>query len=180
MLLVLVVANNQSLRTAFDEVFSALGRQVLMNVLDSWTLLSTTTSCRFQTTFVYYIYIRQSLHRSSFHSAIYIASVTSLRKLSVQAIATAFGKKGSQQLGESKERGRIVWSQVCMTWSIVLNQKPDKCWSYGFSGSFCSSKPETHTQEMKSSRRYAKHSKLAREYQCRQRMSNSIRCAEAT
>ena len=35
MLLVLVVANNQSLRTAFDEVFSALGRQVLMNVLDS-------------------------------------------------------------------------------------------------------------------------------------------------
>ena len=49
-----------------------------MNLPESWTL--SFTSCWIQTTFVYYMYVGQSLHRSSFHSAIHIASVTSLKK----------------------------------------------------------------------------------------------------
>ena len=60
-------------------LFFALNRQILMNLLESWTLLF--TSCWIQTTFVYYIYVGQSLHRSPFHSWIDIASVASLKKI---------------------------------------------------------------------------------------------------
>ena len=59
-------------------MFFALNRHILMNLPESWTL--SFTSCWIQTTFVYYMYVGQSLHRSSFHSAIHIASVTSLKK----------------------------------------------------------------------------------------------------
>ena len=59
-------------------MFFAVNRQILMNLLESWTLLF--ANCWIQTTSLYYMYVGQPLHRSSFHSAIHIASVTSLKK----------------------------------------------------------------------------------------------------
>ena len=76
MLLVLVFVSKQSLRIVLD-VFCA--ESASFDELAG--VMKTFTSCWIQTTFVYYIFVGQSLPRPSFHSASHIAPVTSLKKI---------------------------------------------------------------------------------------------------
>ena len=145
-------------------MFFAVNRQILMNLLESWTLLF--ANCWIQTTSLYYMYVGQPLHRSSFHSANShcLRNLSQKRTCLHKLFALLSAKNGAPPLGptkcatkgagKSKERDRILWIEsrfarveavhyttnrthhINLTSNIGLHVSG---LSFGFSGPPCSS-----------------------------------------